>query len=155
MAFSLFQFLHVLTMFGAVAAALISEVVLHYVGRTADLPGIRSFLNVVQVVARFIPVLFVVGAIFGFITAITGGIDLTRPWLLASYVVFVVAMATGATVGARWARGIGDAAFAAQGTERTREVDAAVRDRAGTVSSAILLSSIVVIVFLMVVKPGG
>ncbi len=155
MAFDLFQFLHVITMFGAVASALISEVLLHRVGRTSDVPGIRSFLNVVQDVAKLIPVLFILGAIFGFITIVAGQLDPTRPWLLASYVVFVIAMATGAIVGGRWARGIGEAAFAAQGNERTPELDAAVRDSSGTISSAVLLTAIVVIVFLMVVKPGG
>ncbi len=155
MAFDLFQFLHVITMFGAVASALISEVLLHRIGRTADVPGIRSFMNVMQDGAKLIPVQVILGAIFGVITIVAGQLDPTRPWLVASYVIFVVAMATGATVGARWARGIGEAAFAAQGTERTAELDAAVRDRSGTISSAVLLTSIVVIVFLMVVKPGN
>jgi hypothetical protein len=155
MAYDLFQFLHVLTMFGAVATALISEVLLHRIARVSDVAGLRSFLNAIQSIGRLVPVLFILGAIFGVITIAVGQLDPTRPWLVGSYVAFLAAMATAALVGGGWIRGIAAAAFAGPVDRRTPELEAAVHDRRGIVSSAILLSLIALIVFLMVVKPGN
>ena len=41
MAFTIFKFLHILTMFIAVSAAVIPEVVLHWVSRSGDVRAIR------------------------------------------------------------------------------------------------------------------
>ena len=153
--FLTFQFLHVITMFAAVASATLPEVVLHVIARRGDVAALRGFMPIAQVAGRMVPILFVVGLVFGIISALTGQIDLLRPWLIASYVVFAIAMATGALVTEPWGRRLGEAAFASPIDAPSAELQGAIHDRRGVISTSVLMSAIVVIVFLMVVKPGA
>lgn len=153
--FEIFKYLHILTVIAAVAAAMVPELVLHAVARTGDVPAIRGFVAVTKPLGTLIPLLFVLAAIFGFIAAITGSFDLLRPWLIASYAVFLIAMAVGAVMSGPWATRVAEAAFASPVEAPSDELRAAIHDRRGTVSTVILLSAILVIIFLMVVKPGG
>lgn len=153
--FDLFRFLHVLTMFAAVTLAMAPELILHGVARTGNVQAIRTFSSVIGPFARLTPVVFVVGAIFGLLAAAFGQMDFFRPWLLATYVIFVVAMAVGGLLSGPWAVQVAQAAFASPDHAPSAELQAAIRDRRGVASSGILATAIVVIVFLMVVKPGG
>ena len=153
--FILFQFLHVLTMFAAVSAAMVPDVVLHVMARRGDVAALRGFLPIANRLGKAIPILFVVGLVFGITAAITGDIDLLRPWLIGSYVVFAIAMATGALLSEPWAQRLAVAAFDSPLEAPSDELRAATDDTRGFAASAILMTSIVVIVFLMVAKPGG
>jgi hypothetical protein len=153
--FLIFQFLHVITMFAAVAAAMLPEIVLHAIARRGDVAGLRAFAPISGTAGKLIPVLFVVGLIFGLIAAIVGQIDLLRPWLVASYVIFAIAMVTGAVMSGPWAVRLAEAAFASPTDAPSAELVAATHDRRGLISTAILMSSLVSIIFLMVVKPGA
>ena len=155
MAYSILQFLHVLTMFAAVATALIGEVALHMLGRSGRVEGIRAVMTTLGPVMKLTPVLFVVGLLFGLAAAIVGGVNLLAPWLLASYVVFAIAMAVGALMSDPWATAVAQAAEASPGDAPSAEFTAALHDRRGITSTVILMSALTVIVFLMVVKPGA
>ena len=153
--FEAFKYLHVLTVVAAVAAAVVPELVLHAVARTGDVAAIRGLMTVAKPIGRAIPILFVLAAAFGFAAALSGSFDLLRPWLIASYAVFLIAMATGAVLSGPWAQRVGDAAFTSPLEAPSAELSAAIHDRRGTISSTILMTAIVVIIYLMVVKPGG
>jgi hypothetical protein len=154
-AYSILQFLHVITMFAAVASALIGEVVLHVLGRSGNVAGIRAFMTSMGPYMSRTPVIFVVGLVFGLAAAIVGQLNLLAPWLVASYIVFAAAMAVGAIVTDRWATSVATAAQASSLEAPSVELTAALHDRRGVFSTAFLMSAIVVIVFLMVVKPGA
>ena len=100
MGFTLFKFLHILTMFIAVAGAVIPEVVLHWVAGSGDVRAIRVFASIAAHVGKLLPIFFVGGAIFGLLAAATGSLDFFQPWLIAAYVVFVGAMAYAPNVAA-------------------------------------------------------
>ncbi len=153
--FVLFKYLHVLTMFAAVAAEVVPELVLHAVARRGDVAGLRGFHPIAEKAGKLIPMLFVTGLVFGIIAAVAGEFDLLRPWLIVSYVLFAIAMGVGALVSDPWAKRLGQAAFASPADAPSAELRAAVHDRRGVVGSTILMASIVVLIFLMVVKPGG
>ncbi len=155
MEFTLFKFLHVLTMFLAVASAVIPEVVLHRIAARNSVPATRAMADLAAKVGKVLPLLFVGGAIFGLLAATTGEIDFLAPWLIAAYVVFVIAMVTGATTTGPWAGRMADAAAASPDDAPSAELAALSHDRRAVIGSVILLTSIVVIIFLMVVKPGG
>jgi hypothetical protein len=154
-AYSILQFLHVLTMFAAVASALLGEVVLHVLGRSGSVAGIRAFMTALGPVMKLTPVLFVVGLVFGLAAAIVGGVNLLAPWLVGSYIVFAIAMAVGAMVSDPWATAVGQAAQTSPADAPSAELTAALHDRRGIISTAILMTALTVIVFLMVVKPGA
>jgi len=155
MGFTLFKFLHILTMFLAVAAAVLPEVVLHWVARSEDVRAIRVFAGIAGRAGKLLPVFFVGGAIFGLLAAATGELDFFQPWLIASYIVFLIAMVTGATTTGPWAARMAQASATSGDDGPSPELALAMHDRRALIGSAILMSAIVVIIFLMVFKPGA
>lgn len=92
---TIWQFLHIASMFGAVSLFVGQGMLSAGIARTGDVRAIRRTL---AVEARFGPVggaLFLLGIVFGFVTALTSGWDLTAPWLLIAYVLAAVVLATG------------------------------------------------------------
>lgn len=155
MAFTLFKFLHILTMFLAVAAAFVPEVVLHWVARSEDVRAIRVTSAIAARIGRLLPVFFVGGAVFGLLAAATGQLDFFQPWLIATYVVFVIAMATGGSTTGPWAGRMAAASATSGNDVPSEELSLVMHDRRAVVGSVVLMSAIVVIIFLMVVKPGA
>lgn len=155
MPFILFKFLHVITMFLAVASTTIPEVVLHQVARGDSVPATRVVAALAARIGKLLPIFFVGGAIFGLIAAATGQINFFEPWLIAAYIVFVIAMATGATITGPWAGRMAAAAAASPDGAPSTELVSVTHEPRAILGSVILLGSIVVIVFLMVIKPGN
>lgn len=153
--FSLFKYLHILTMFAAVAAAVIPEVVLHLVANTRDARAIATFGAIAQRIGKVLPVFFVGGAIFGLLAAWTGQMNFLQPWLVATYVLFISGMLTGVLVTDGWVVRVTESAAASQGGEAAGALDAVIDDRRAKLGSAWLMLTIAIIIFLMVVKPGS
>ncbi|HYI67812.1 MAG TPA: hypothetical protein VEW95_12895 [Candidatus Limnocylindrales bacterium] len=154
MGFTIFKFLHILAMFAAVAGAVIPEVVLHWVASSGDVRAIRVFAGIAERVGKVLPVFFIGGVIFGLLAAATGSLDFFQPWLVAAYVVFAIAMVTGATTTGPWAARVAAAAEASGNDVLSPELELAIHDRRALIGSVVLMSAIVVMIFLMVFKPG-
>lgn len=154
--FVIFKYLHILTMFVAVAAAFVPEIWLHAIARRGNAAELRGYLPLAERVGRLLPVLFLVGLGFGLLAAWAGEFNFFAPWLLASYVVFAIAMATGAMLSEPWAKRLGEAAMASGDSDApSPALTAAIHDRRGIISTAVLMTAIAVIIFLMVAKPGA
>lgn len=86
-------YLHILTMFTAVAMAAGSSIlVLLAAGRgdrllVASITGMR--------LDRIIPPLYIAGGLFGILTGATFGYSLVAPWLVIAYLVFAALMVLG------------------------------------------------------------
>ena len=115
----------------------------------------RVFSAVAASIGKFLPILFVGGAIFGLIAAFTGSIDFFKPWLIAAYIVFIIAMLTGALVSDPWAQRVATASAASGDDSPSDEHVAAVHDQRAFIASAVLMSAIVVLNFVLVFKPGN
>jgi hypothetical protein len=92
---TIWQFLHIASMFSAVALFVGQGMLSAGIAQTGDVRAIRRTL---AVEARFGPaggVLFLAGIAFGFITALTGEFDLTAPWLVIAYALAAVVLVTG------------------------------------------------------------
>jgi hypothetical protein len=155
MGFTLFKFLHVLTMFAAVASAVIPEVVLHRIAAGNNVPATRAVAGFAAGLGKLLPVLFVGGALFGLLAAASGEINFLAPWLIAAYIVFIIAMVIGATILGPWAAKMAVAAESSPDAAPSTALTALIHDRRAMIGSTVLMSSIVVIIFLMVVKPGA
>jgi hypothetical protein len=153
--FTLFKFLHILTMFLAVASAAVPEVVLHRVARSNSVPAIRVVAGIATTLGKLLPLFFVGGAVFGLLAAATGELDFFAPWLIAAYIVFIIAMATGGALTGPWAGKMAAAAQASPDGAPSAELTALIHDRNALMGSVVLMSSIVIIIFLMVAKPGA
>lgn len=155
MGFTLFKFLHIAAMFLAVASAAIPEVVLHRVAASNDVSAIRVVAGIASAIGKMLPIFFVSGAVFGLLAALTGELNFLAPWLVAAYIVFIIAMVTGAVITGPWTGRMSMAAEASPTDGPSAELLAVIHDRRAFLGSVILISAIVVIIFLMVVKPGA
>jgi hypothetical protein len=89
-------FLHIATMFLAVAVAYGGVVFFLIALRTRNVAGLVMMSRTAKTTARLIPPLFLAGGLFGLITAIVSGANLLAPWLIIAYVLFVVLTIIGA-----------------------------------------------------------
>ena len=155
--FVAFKYLHVVSMFFAVALAVSGEIVVRRVAQSGDVRAIRTTVEKVKPLSGPIATgLFLAGVVFGIIAALTGQIDLLRPWLIAAYVTFIVAIAIGISITDPWVARLEQAAAAvspdgAESAELTEVID----DRRARIGAWALQGMIAFIVFLMVVKPLG
>jgi hypothetical protein len=154
MDFTVFKFLHIAFMFTAVAGTVFPEVYLHFVASTREPRTIATVAHIAERIGKVIPVFFVGGAIFGLITAWTGELDFTAPWLLATYVLFVTAMAVGLLFSDPWVGRLRTAALAS-GDAPSAELSGVIDESRAKIASAWLMLTVVVIIALMVFKPGN
>lgn len=155
-AFVVFKYLHVVSMFFAVALAVSGEIVVRRVAQSGDVRAIRTTVDKVKPLSGPIATgLFLAGVVFGIIAALTGQIDLLRPWLIAAYVAFIVAVAIGVTITDPWVARLEQAAAASPDGSASPELAAVVDDGRARIGAWALQGMTAFIVFLMVVKPLG
>jgi hypothetical protein len=88
------KFLHIASMFVAVSIFVGQGMLSGVVARSGD---VRALRRVLAIEGRFAPVgggIFLLGIVFGFITAITGDLDLTATWLVIGYVLSAIILLT-------------------------------------------------------------
>jgi uncharacterized membrane protein len=97
--FLLLVFLHLAFVFAAVAVSYGPTAMFLLAVRSNRVEAVRSVGLAVAPVTRWIALLFIVGGIFGLAAAFVTGYNLLAPWLVISYVLFVVASLIGALYG--------------------------------------------------------
>ena len=148
----IFVFLHVLTMFTAVALSGGIDILLLRIVATRDVPGIRTAFAAHDRFARFIPAVFGVGLVFGLIAIFAEGFNPFAGWLLLAYPLFALGIAVGGLGIGRW-------------SAKVREVSAAAPDAGSPELTAVLAAPsvryavaafwliIATIIFVMILKP--
>jgi len=124
----IFKFLHIATMFTAVAMSLGPSYVLQRVSRHATVPTIRSTFALAAPAFKAIPILFIAGAILGIVTALSQGKSLTEPFLLIAYVMFVLATFVGIRFNTPWFQRVVKASAESPDAAPSTELTAALND---------------------------
>jgi len=153
--YEIIRYLHALAMIGAVSAAIVPPALLLAVTRRGDVGAMRGFASLAVSLRSLAAPLIVLAALLGFVAAIIGRVDPLRPWLIAAYAAFAIALLTGALLSDPWARRVGDAAGASPANAPSRELRSAIDDRRGALATAILAISVAIIIFMGVKRPGG
>jgi len=149
-----FKFLHIALMFTAVAGTVVPEVVLHFVANTRDARAIATMSHIAERIGKVVPVFFVSGAVFGLLAAWAGSMNFLAPWLIATYILFVTAVVVGTLFTDPWVGRLRTAAVAS-GDAPSAELTAVIDEPRAKAASAFLMLVIVVMLALMVFKPGG
>ena len=149
----IFIFLHVATMFSAVAASLGPAYVLGRIGRHADVPTIRRAFALNQPLAAAIGPLFTGGAILGIVAVFTNGFDPLAPWLLIAYVLVAAATFTGITINGPWLRRVTSLSAESPDGAPSAELTATLNDPKMHAVDWFDRIVILVLIFDMVVKP--
>ena len=96
---TVWKFLHIAFMFVAVSIFVGQGMLSGAVARSGNVRALRGVLAAED---RFAPIggaMFLLGVVFGFLTAITGDFDLTQTWLLIGYALTLFILVNGVTYG--------------------------------------------------------
>jgi hypothetical protein len=151
-----FKALHILSMFAVVTIEIGAEFLFAFAITRRDVHGLASIHRILAQ-ARLGPisiVVFVVGLVFGLLTALTGGLDLLAGWLIAAYVLVAAILIGGGILWPRAFLPLG--AKAAEAAAGERPVEDVVRDMAASraVGWFLLMATLFVLIILdMVLKP--
>ena len=147
------KFLHILSMFLAVSIFVGQGMLSGAVGRSGDVQALRRVLSLED---RFQPIgggVFLLGIVFGFITAITGDLDLTQTWLIIAYVLAAVILLNAFLYHIPYARKLEAAIEAGPDDQMSPELRALV-EAPSTIWFNVFDSLVwVAIIYVMVVKP--
>jgi Predicted integral membrane protein (DUF2269) len=149
---SIFVFLHIITMFIAVAMSVGPELMLHRVAQSGDVRSIRAVFGAARPIGQLSAMIFGIGVIFGLIAAWLGKFNFLAPWLLIAYVLFIIVMALGGIVG-RWLQQVGMAAGESGEGDPSPELTALLHNPMATYAVWANLAIITLIVLVMVLKP--
>ena len=149
----LLTFLHIAGMFIAVMVAFGSGLVMRFAYMTGQVAAVRGVGMASVRLGRFIPILFIIGGLLGFLTAISSGVDLLAPWLVIAYVLFAIAMLIGIVENAPWGRRMGALLAQTPDGPLTPEIRAMFTDTRVVALTVVDYAVVVLVIFDMVVKP--
>ena len=150
-----FIYLHIFAMFMGVALSVGSELVLHRVAMTENVTAIRTVFVSAQPIGRAIPMAYGIGFLLGIIAALVVNFNLLAPWLLISYVLFIVSSILGGRVVGGWAEKVQRIATLNQGDTPSAELVAVLHDKSAMQGMLANLIVIAAIIAVMVFKPFG
>ena len=91
-------FTHIGLMFGAVMISFGPALVMQIAERSGQMALVRGVAMASKPIGPAIPIFFISGGVFGLLTAINVGYNLLAPWLVIAYLLFLIAMVTGAGI---------------------------------------------------------
>jgi predicted integral membrane protein DUF2269 len=147
------KFLHIASMFAAVSIFVGQGMLSRAVARSGD---VRALRRVLATEDRFAPVgggIFALGILFGFITAISGDLDLTQTWLIIGYVLAAFILVNAFVYHAPQARKLEAAAKASPDDQPSAELRALI-DAPSAIWVNVLDGAVwLALIYVMVAKP--
>ncbi|HSC27792.1 MAG TPA: hypothetical protein VLD67_10990 [Vicinamibacterales bacterium] len=149
----IFVFLHVATMFTAVAMAIGVPTLLRSIGKSGDVPAIRGSFERARPFLNAIPPLFTIGAAFGVVAIFANGFNPFAPFLLIAYALFILATVVGIVITNPWYKAVTKLAAESPDEAPSTELSAALHDRRMEWADWFDRAIILAFIFDMVVKP--
>ena len=149
----LFKYLHILGMFTAVGLSFGTSILTRRVTHSGNVNAIKTVFGLAKPFGQAIPIMFLIGLVFGLLTAATTPWDFFKPWLLIAYVLFATALSVGGAITTPWNARVGKAAAMNQGDAPSAELQAAIADTRIDTAFWITNIAILLIIFDMVFKP--
>jgi hypothetical protein len=146
-------FFHITTMITAVTISYGPGTVLFLAVRAQRFDQARLLIVAMAPFERLIPAFYVVGGLFGLATALSSGFNLLAPWLVIAYVLWIIAMATGGAVHARYHQGLQRQFAGVVEGPISDELALAIADPRERSAAIVDYVVIVLLLFDMVVKP--
>lgn len=145
-----FVFLHVLTMFSAVAMGYGSMLLIRVAARTGDPATLRGVVAATRRLEPAIGPTFMLGIVLGLVAIFTNGFNPLAPWLLIAYALAALATVSSILVLARWIKRM---SVATDGAVDMGAADAILGDRRS--SALLVLDGLVVVAIIadMILKP--
>lgn len=149
----IFKYLHIITMFSAVGVSTGTEFLLHRIAHSGDVRAIKTAFGAGKLTVMLVPILFIIGMLFGLLTAWTGSWNFFAPWLIIAYVLFATMVVIGRKINVPWLQQVGKTAAMNQGDTPSAELQTLIHDKRAERGMYIGYVLIFLIVFVMVMKP--
>jgi uncharacterized membrane protein len=149
----LFKVIHVMAVVLAIGISIGPEILLNRIARSNDVRAIRAGFKMASPLAKAAPPFYVAGLLTGLGAVWSGGWNFAAPWLLISYGIFAVMIALDAGFRVPWVKRVLAAATASPDGALSAELQSALADRRGTITTWAGPPAILIMVFLMVYKP--
>jgi uncharacterized membrane protein len=150
---TIWKFLHIASMFLAVSIFVGQGMLSGAVARSGDVVAVRRVLAAEDRFAPLGGVMFLLGIVFGFLTAITANFDLTRTWLLIAYALALFILVNGLTYHRRQAERLKAAAAGGTKGRPSSELRAIAGAPSAAVMNVIDAVAWLAIIYVMVAKP--
>ena len=147
----IFVFLHILTMFTAVAMAYGPAMMILAV--RGDVPTLRGVMTANNRLSRLVAPTFGLGIVFGFVAIFVHNFDPLRPWLLIAYGLVVASLVMTFVFTNPWLRSVSAAVEASPEEAPSAELNALIdspRNRLLLVLDALIIAALIAD---MVLKP--
>ena len=151
--FQFLVFLHLVSVFAAVAISYGPLTLLTLTLRRGETQSLRALTASARVLTVSIPFFYVIGAIFGVLAAFNANFNLLAPWLVVAYVLWIVLMIIGAAVIGPWVERLGQLSASAPDGPFSPEIVAAATDQRIRIVRAVDGVVLVLLIFDMAVKP--
>ena len=145
--------LHITVMFSAITISYGPALLVDLAFRSGRVGTLRGVALAAQPISRAIPPFYVVGGLFGLVTAINFGYNLLAPWLLIAYVLFASAMITGIAFNSKFGPRILQATADVPDGPLTPPITALFTDPRYRLVTTIDYVVLIALLFDMVVKP--
>jgi mannose/fructose/N-acetylgalactosamine-specific phosphotransferase system component IIC len=150
---SIWKFLHVVFMFGAVTLVVSMTIAIRLAARSQERAVLKIIPAWYRLGDRVGGGMFLIGIGFGFVTAVTSGFSLTAPWLIATYVLVGLNVLNGWLVWDPKAKRLNRMIEA--GEDEAPEVKELLLSRRRRAAEVADIGLWVAIIFTMVMKPFG
>ena len=149
----LLLFLHITFFIAAITISYGPLVLLRLAYQTGEVGNIRGLAIVHSRLGPLTFVMYMLGGIFGGLTALAFGFDLLAPWLVIAYVLFAIAIITGVTENRTWPLRLADAVKRTPDGPLTPEIRDLFMNRTTVSVLVIDIAWVPVMIFDMVIKP--
>jgi hypothetical protein len=149
----LLLFLHITFFFIAVTISYGPLLLLRFAYRTDEVGNLRGLALLHSRLGPVTFAMYMLGGIFGGLTAIAFGFDLLAPWLVIAYVLFAVAVLTGVTENRTWPLRLVEAVNRTPDGPLTPEIQDLFMNRKTLSVLVIDIAWFFAIIFDMVIKP--
>ena len=149
----LLLFLHITFFVVAITISYGPLLLLRLAYRTGEVGNIRGLALIHSGLGPFTFVMYMLGGIFGLLTAISFHVNLLAPWLVIAYVGFAIAVLTGVTENRTWPIRLADAVKRTPDGPLTPEIRDLFMNRRTVAVLVIDIVWVPVMIFDMVIKP--
>ena len=146
-------FRHIVGIVMAVVFAFGTQIFVERAVKTGDVRTMRSLFQMAKPIGMAIPILFVVGGVFGVVAFLDRGIDWNESWLVQSYVLFAIAFILGGAVEGRWQGKVLAALEDTPDGPVSEELQAVLDDRVNMIAKWIGRIVLVAVFYVMTMKP--
>ena len=149
----IFVFLHVLTMFVAVAMAYGPAALMVVASRRRDVRALRAITATSNRLGPVVAMAFMLGLVFGIIAIFVHGFDPLQGWLIIAYILFALSLVMTLMFTNPWLRKVQAAAEASADEQISPELEGLVNSVRNQVLLAVDALLIVLLIADMVLKP--